>query len=77
MLDDAVSMFVSKRKRRTRQKTIMVDKRHSTGQEVEAKMWNIYKDTKNSYTFYNYKMDLNNATKAIQSAKRSLEKNSM
>ena len=52
----------------------MVDKRNRTGQEVEAKMWNIHTDTKNSYTYYNYKMALCNATKAIRSAKRSLEK---
>ena len=34
-------------------------------------MWNINKDTKNIYTYYNYKMALDNATKAIRSSKRS------
>ena len=37
-------------------------------------MWNIYRDTNNSYACYNNKMALNNATKAIRSSKRSLEK---
>ena len=34
-------------------------------------MWNIYKDTMNSYTFYSYAMDLDNATNAMWSGMTS------
>ena len=66
LLDNAVSTRVPKRKRRTRQK--MVDMRPG---RKSKKIWNNYRDTKNSYTFNSYEMDLDNATNAMRSAMTS------
>ena len=74
VLDNAVSKFVPKRKRRSRQKQLWWTRGNEQAGMLKQKMWNIYKDTKDSYIFYNCKMAQNNATKAISSWKRNLDK---
>ena len=67
VLNNAVFKFVPIMKRRTRQKQIWWT-RGPTGLKIVAKIWNIFEDTKNSNTYYNYRMALGRATKATQSA---------
>ena len=74
VMDNAVSKFVQKRKRRTRQKQLWWTRGIEQARKLKQEMWNIYKDTKNSYTYYNYIMALNNATNAIQCKDKSGKK---
>ena len=44
-----------------RQKQLWWTRGVKQARKLQQKMWNIHKDTKNSYTYYNYNMTLNNA----------------
>ena len=52
--DDAVSKFAPRMKRGTRQKQLWWTTGIEQARKLKQKKWNIYKDTKNSYTYYNY-----------------------
>ena len=77
VLDNAVSKFVPKRFWRTRQKPLWWTRGIEQARKLKQKMWIIYEDTKNSYTYYNYEISINNATNVMWSSKRNLKKNSM
>ena len=74
MLDNADSMFVPRMIRRTRQKQLWWTRGIEQAWKLKQKIWNIYKDKKNRYAYYNCKMALNNATKSNAELKKEVLK---
>ena len=63
VLNNALSKFVPRGEMSTRQKHIWWKRGIEYVRKVKQKMWNVYKNTKNSYANYNYKMVINKATR--------------